>query len=130
MQWSYQLLLNQSLPISLQSQDLSILFCLFAWNRPSTTKKLKPRCSFVHVVNFSFLFPFDIYLFKSKTTKKKSLREKYPNTEFFLVRIFSYPDWIRTKKNSIFRHFSRSTRDLRGVFRTWTVKDETFCENT
>ena len=59
----------------------------------------------------------------------KSLREKCPNTEFFLVRIFLYSDWIesftpiysvnlriqskyrqiRTRENSIFEHFSRST---------------------
>ena len=49
---------------------------------------------------------------------------KFPNTEFFLVRIFLYSDWIRkftvnlriqseckkirTRKNSVFGHFSRS----------------------
>ena len=44
-----------------------------------------------------------------------SLREKCPNTEYFLVRIFPYSDWIqsecrkiRTRKNSVFGHFSRS----------------------
>ena len=34
--------------------------------------------------------------------------EKCPNTEFFLVRIFPHLDWTRTRKNSIFGHFSRS----------------------
>ena len=53
-----------------------------------------------------------------------SLLEKCPNTEFFLVLIFPYPDWIRrvtvnlriqseyrkirTRKNFVFGHFSRS----------------------
>ena len=34
-----------------------------------------------------------------------------PNTEFFLVRIFLYSDLIRTRKNSVFGHFSRSASD-------------------
>ena len=54
----------------------------------------------------------------------KSLRERCPNTEFFLVRIFSHLDlirrdipylriqseWrkIRARKNSVFGHFSRN----------------------
>ena len=38
----------------------------------------------------------------------RSLHEKCPNTEFFLVRIFPHSDWIRTRKNSVFGHFSRS----------------------
>ena len=36
------------------------------------------------------------------------MRGKCPNTEFFLVRIFLYSDWIRTRKNSVFGHFLRS----------------------
>ena len=48
------------------------------------------------------------------------LREKCPNTEFFLVRIFPHSDWIRIspysvqmrenteQKNFVFWHFSRS----------------------
>ena len=49
-----------------------------------------------------------------------ALREKCPNTEFFLVRIFPHSDWIRVslgiqskcekygpEKNSVFGHFSR-----------------------
>ena len=49
------------------------------------------------------------------------LCEKYSNTEFFLVRIFPYSDWIRgdtececgkiqTRKNSVFGHFWRSNQ--------------------
>ena len=39
---------------------------------------------------------------------KFSLREKCPNTEFFLVRIQSECSKIRTRKNSVSGHFSRS----------------------
>ena len=34
--------------------------------------------------------------------------QKYPNTEFFRVRIFVHSDWIRTRKKSVFGHFSQS----------------------
>ena len=47
--------------------------------------------------------------------KYSTLREKCPNTEFFLVRIFLYSDCIqsecreiRTRKNYVFGYFSRS----------------------
>ena len=33
-------------------------------------------------------------LVTSQTYKLPPLREKYPNTEFFLVRIFLHSDWI------------------------------------
>ena len=63
-------------------------------------------------------------LYESRS-KELSLREKCPNTEFFLVRIFPLSDWIRTdtpylsvfspnaakcgpEKNSVFGQFSRS----------------------
>ena len=42
---------------------------------------------------------------------KVTLREKCPNTEFFLVRIFLYSVRIQEntdQKNSVFVHFSRS----------------------
>ena len=61
----------------------------------------------------------------AKQKEKQKLREKCPNTEFFLVRIFPYSDWIRKdapylsvfspnarkygpKKNFVFGHFSDS----------------------
>ena len=40
-----------------------------------------------------------------------SRREKYPNTEVFMVRIFLYSDWIQkntARNNSVFGLFSRS----------------------
>ena len=61
-------------------------------------------------------------------TTYPSLREKYPNMKFFLVRIFPHSNWIRrdtkylpiqsecekirTRKNSVFEHFSRSPYEL------------------
>ena len=36
------------------------------------------------------------------------LREKCPNAELFLVRIQAECGKIRTRNNSVFRHFSRS----------------------
>ena len=36
-----------------------------------------------------------------------TLREKYPNTEFFLVRIFLYKDWMQSKSPYLVR-MSRS----------------------
>ena len=56
-----------------------------------------------------------------------ALREKCPNTELFLVRIFLYSDWIRsiqskcririirTRNKSVFGHFSRSVTFSRGI---------------
>ena len=39
---------------------------------------------------------------------KRSLREKYPNTEFFLVRIFPHSDWTRYQKElCIWTHFTQ-----------------------
>ena len=55
-----------------------------------------------------------------------TLREKCPNTEFFLVRIFPHSQWIRgdtlriqskcrkirTRKRTVFGHFSRSVNEI------------------
>ena len=59
----------------------------------------------------------------------RPLREKCPNTEFFLVHIFLYSDWygdlvrkspyqseyrkIWTRKNFVFGHFSRSGHNIK-----------------
>ena len=59
-------------------------------------------------VKYLELFAKIINSFRSLTIITKSLslalREKCPNTEFFLVRIFLYLDWIRrfTEKISVF----------------------------
>ena len=41
-----------------------------------------------------------------------TLREKCPNSELFLVRIFPHSDWIRARNNSVFGHF-HAVRALR-----------------
>ena len=54
-----------------------------------------------------------------------TMREKCPNTEFFLIRIFLYLNWyriqskyskIRTRKNYVFGHFSCSGNSVRYEF--------------
>ena len=49
-----------------------------------------------------------IEIFYVESNLSNALPEKSPNTEFFLVRIFLYLDWIWTRKNSVFGYFSRS----------------------
>ena len=57
----------------------------------------------------SFLFLSIVFNLKFAVAAwKRILFEKCPNTEFFLVRILSECDKIRTRKNSVFEHFSRS----------------------
>ena len=41
-----------------------------------------------------------------------------PNTEFFLVRIFPYSNWIRTRRNTVFRHFPHSV----SFYFTWIFR--------
>ena len=43
----------------------------------------------------NFLFFITKFVFLLKKFIAKSLREKYPDTELFLVRIFLYSDWIQ-----------------------------------
>ena len=72
------------------------------------------------------------------TVTCETIREKCPNTEFFLVRIFPHSDWIRrftpysvrmrentTRKNSVFEHFSR----CENFIREWIVPETTHSEN-
>ena len=55
----------------------------------------------LHIINLFRTAAFSIklllkkrYLFKKLLFQKSSLRKKYPNMEFFLVRVFPYSDWI------------------------------------
>ena len=61
------------------------------------------------LVNLSNMF--NVYSF-FKSMPNQALREKYPNTELFLVRIFLYSNWTwrfpTARKNFVFGHFSRS----------------------
>ena len=73
-----------------------------------------------------------------------TLRENCPNTKLFLVRILPHSDWvslriqsecgkIRTRKNFVFGHFSRSARiELPSVLLRsgqWFVHDKIFWES-
>ena len=71
-----------------------------------------------------------------------SLRKKCPNTEFFLVRIFSHSGWIRirieylriqsecgkirTRKNSVFGHFSRVAVEKNSYFSVFGLNAEKY----
>ena len=60
------------------------------------------------------------YFWKLTVTTQKSLREKWPNTEFFLLRIFLYLDWIQEntdQKKSVFGHFSRVTLRIQSEYK-------------
>ena len=41
----------------------------------------------------------------------QTLREKCPNTELFLYRIFLCLDWVRSRNNTVFGHFSSSVSE-------------------
>ena len=81
----------------------------------SYKKNLCPENLFSLILSLSWTKNVYKYILKFKQnityTKFQYLREKCPNTEFFLVRIFLYSVRIQEntdKKNSVFGHFSRS----------------------
>ena len=56
-----------------------------------------------------------IFVFLSLISNQNTLREKFPNRELFLVRIFLYSVQNRkmwTRNNSLFGHFSLSESTL------------------
>ena len=87
---------------------LDIHFLTLFWIvRSFTLKRLKVCVRFTSFHFCKASFPDR----KSSEIECNSLREKCPNTELFLFYIFLYSDWcrkIRTRSNSVFRHFSRS----------------------
>ena len=56
------------------------------------------------------MFFTNIYCFNKNQGATVPLGEKCPSTEFFLVRIQSESRKIRTRKNSVFGHFSRTVQ--------------------
>ena len=74
---------------------------------------------------------------KVSPNSQETLREKCPNTELFLVRIFLYSDYevnlriqseyreIRTRNNSVFGQFSRSENNCIGAFVLSKLQTET-----
>ena len=88
------------------------------WSHDNT-KKFKARLVFVSTAKMDndhnsskitsfFFFYASNCLFRVFIYLTPTLCEVCPNTEFFLVRIFPHSDWIRSRKNSVFGHFSRS----------------------
>ena len=49
-----------------------------------------------------------VWKYMQEDFQNRALREKCPNKEFFLFRIFPHLDWIWTRKNYEFGYFSRS----------------------
>ena len=68
-------------------------------------------CPNLRVESMMFAFSQNKSSQIQKKTETCTLREKCPNTESFLVRIFLYQSEYRktrTRKNSVFEHISRS----------------------
>ena len=60
---------------------------------------------------FLNIFMYFLSIFKLEwnlSSFQRPLHKKCPNTELFLVHIFLYSDWIRSRNNSVFGQFSRS----------------------
>ena len=68
-------------------------------------------CPNLRVRSMLFAFSQNKFSQLQKKTETWTLREKCPNTESFLVRIFPYQSEYRktqTRKNTVFGHISRS----------------------
>ena len=80
-----------------------------------STTHLLSKIFFISLVIFNYLLPClsfwlcFLLLIKATRNKRSALREECQNTEFFVVRIFLYLEWIRTRKNTVFGHFLCST---------------------
>ena len=87
-------------------------------NRPSF-RSINPKDNrILHIMYFFHIVSFQIrswILYCMLPISARTLPEKCPNTEFFLVLIFLYSNWIWTRQNSVFRHFSRSGKVFRIV---------------
>ena len=94
---------------------LTIPLITFSWTSPLLTKSFRRSPSMKYGINAKINSWGKVI--------SSSLCEMCPNTELFLVRIFPHSDWIwrdvslriqsecgkiRTRKNSVFGHFSRS----------------------
>ena len=76
----------------------------------------------------------DMMIKNVRLSELNTLCEKCPNTKLFLVRIFLYSDWnlriksefrkIRTRKNSVFGHFSPSVSIATVLFQYINFKDD------
>ena len=101
-------------------------FSFMAWSWQLTSWSNKKCCNWClylfqeKIISFDRKNEYQVDSFSEKHELKVwALREKCPNTEFLLDCIFLHLDWIRvyiqskcgkmrTRKNSVFEHFSRS----------------------
>ena len=102
------------------------LFNFMAWSWHKNFLNNKKCCNWClyllqeKIISFDRKNEYQVNSFSEKHELKVwALREKCPNTEFLLDCIFLHLDWIRvyiqskcgkmrTRKNSVFEHFSRS----------------------
>ena len=99
----------------------------------TTCKKLKIFLKIYLCSNYVMYLRKENQKIKRKKKKilmhqwKYVLREKCPNTEFFLVCIFPYLDWIRkkwTRKNSVFGENDALMKNL-GILKIYTLSSKT-----
>ena len=120
----------------IKRENLAQMFCFefckifkntfFTKHLLTTASVMMKQLEYIELLTFRWIlfrnFQNHVNSFMKEVPIGTSLRGKCPNTEFFLVRIFLYSDWIRrenlriqaeywkirTRKNSVFGHFSRS----------------------
>ena len=86
-------------------------------------------CNMPYFPRFSY-FCISFHLRKGINDKnmKNPLREKCPNTGFFLVRVFPHSDWIRRDSISLYSVGMRRNTDQKKL-RIWTLFTQWPCDN-
>ena len=123
---NFALYWNQARKLDVTGKTFSVIFWLIfdsecfwimQWAWPgaiSINRNTSKITKYLYLWREKHLFVFEILfrVFRRSVYWNISLREKCPNTEFFLVRIFplfrSKCGKIRTRKNAVFGHFSRN----------------------
>ena len=88
-------LMKENSPYPRSSQSKYVMYCksrIYKLEQYAWKSKTYPSSLLVHWI---FYKVWRAFYFGVSTSKWKELREKCPNTELFLVRIFLYSDWIR-----------------------------------
>ena len=114
------------------SRRLLLFFLLFS---RSWGAKIRSQAFYFHSKGLEDLrlWSFNLLYYQSKkslkifhiwlnllSVTKQTLREKCPNAEFFLLRIFSHSDWIRKDTSYLlFGHFSHT--ELLSSFEHWSL---------
>ena len=88
-------LMKENSPYPRSSQSKYVMYCksrIYKLEQYAWKSKTYPSSLLVHWI---FYKVWRAFYFGVSTSKWKELREKCPNTELFMVRIFLYSDWIR-----------------------------------